>query len=331
MTEPAPRDLSSADARWLFAQERTPALLSFARRLTDVPEVAVDAVSHAVAHANTSPARNEGALFVWLCTLIRHAVVDDVRARGSSRALALLAGMALTVVDDPQVIVATRDEDDWMLRSVVAALTKRERRAFEVLAEGGTVETIATEFGMTPASVNTMLWRTRSKCRRQVARARAGLGLVLPGGGCWRRLGRLRRARLAAVLPSVLVLAVMLMPFVAQLRQHAASERAVSRGAGATLLPDADRPVAATPIVGEPPTLTEKTTGSPQTPATTGYPKPPPPKSPAPLQQIQQIGSPLWMEPATDEDVERTLAQEVAHCLRNALRGSPDPCAHGMS
>jgi DNA-directed RNA polymerase specialized sigma24 family protein len=326
--------LDTAADRWRWAESRADALLNYAYTQTKVREVARDAVRHAVALANESPARTPGALYCWLRRIVHHAIVDDVRAHGTVRALSLLAGVAVTVVDDPQEKVADESEDRWAVAEIEDELTPREFHAMRAHGTGRSTADLATDLGMTKHSVETMLWRARSRCQKRLARARAGLGGLLPMP---RR--RWRPGRLAVVVPAgvgALALAVTVVRLPDSSTQRAALESPrggfrLDLSAGASPTP---RPTPTpTPHPVTPPGLPTDLTGKPTSPYV------PRPKKPlANRKHPASLLPTVLPTPSLSRGngaTERDPVEHVTHCVQNAVRGAaasptatPNPCAY---
>lgn len=136
-------------------------LLSVARRQCHVAADAEEAVQHALLTASTSMTqfRGESSPFSWLSTLV-------------ARTCGRMNQRAERLTDEADVTCSCAEKDVLLERRIhqaLMALSRTDRVAFMLAAEGFTGEEIAERFGVTSNAIRSRLKRVRQQLRDTLA------------------------------------------------------------------------------------------------------------------------------------------------------------------
>jgi RNA polymerase sigma-70 factor (ECF subfamily) len=287
--------------RWALVVPHEARLLAIARRLVRDRGDAEACVQEAMLRCATFPTLDESNVAGFLVTTVRRLCVDHHRRHAhDGRVAAKLTG-TLPAEAAPEDAVCDRAEAAWV-STRLADLPARQRDAVLARAEGRSVGEIATLLDVSYKTVETLLYRVRTRVRADL---QATYGSVLLAISRRPRLTRGSAGVLSAgVASAMLVGSAMLVP-----HPHHQDPAAVPPARGLYL----SGPVASRTPTPEPspepgpaaaPAVPPASPGRPPAPHPTG--SPPPFRCPDP---------PYWADPCVSPNPSETPGLAVLDCL----------------
>jgi len=145
-------------------------LLAVARRCCRSPHDAEDAVQQALVNASASMRgyRGDGSPLAWLSTLVARSCFRMNAQAHNDPARTSHDDVDPCTCDDPAVI-AERAQLELQLSAALMTLSRTDRLAFLLAAEGASSDEIAARFAMTSDAVRSRLKRARRKLRDLLA------------------------------------------------------------------------------------------------------------------------------------------------------------------
>jgi RNA polymerase sigma-70 factor (ECF subfamily) len=155
-----------------LARDSGPRLLAVARRCCRSPHDAEDAVQQALEQARTSMRgyRAEGSPVAWLSTLVARSCFGFNRLVHNDPRRTTHDDVEPCSCDTPEA-QAARAELGAQLSAALMMLSRTDRLAFLLAAEGATSDEIAARFALTSDAVRSRLKRARKILRAQLVRA----------------------------------------------------------------------------------------------------------------------------------------------------------------
>ena len=155
-----------------LARSSGPRLLAVARRCCRSPHDVEDAVQQALVQARTSMRgyRAEGSPVAWLSTLVARSCFRINRQAHNDPRRTTHDDVEPCACDTPEA-QAERAELAAQLGAALMVLTRTDRLAFLLAAEGASSAEIAARFGLSHDAVRSRLKRARKILRADLARA----------------------------------------------------------------------------------------------------------------------------------------------------------------
>ncbi len=192
----------SAEDRWIEAWRQRERLLRIARRRLPTREDAEDVVAEAIQRAGTQDGLPADSVPAWITRVTINLCIDRQRRLATQSALVQRAELRPDPLPSHEDDVANRAEARWVAGEL-DALPTRQAKALRLRAEGLDNPEVAARLGVTVATVEGLVKRSRAALR--LALRAAGAAAVGAWAVSWR--GRRAPALIAAV--SVLMLALL--------------------------------------------------------------------------------------------------------------------------
>lgn len=192
----------TAQERWSEAWRHRERLLRIARRRVPTLEDAEDVVAEAIQRAGTQDGLAVDAVPAWITRVTINLCIDRQRRLATQRALLQHGGLRPDVLPSHEDEVVSRAEARWVAGEV-DALPARQAQALRLRAQGLDNPEVAARLGVTVATVEGLVKRSRAALR--LALRAAGAALV----GGWAVTWRGRRAPALIAVSSMLMLVLM--------------------------------------------------------------------------------------------------------------------------
>lgn len=189
----------STEDRWLEAWQQHDRLLRIARRRVPTREDAEDVVAEAIQRAGAQEDLPVSAIPAWVTRVTINLCIDRQRRLATQRAALHRAELRPEAVPTHEEEVLARAEAVWLAGKIVD-LPPRQALAVRLRADGVSTGDIAVRLGLSQASVDGLLKRSRSALRQALQAAGALVAAMWGAASYGRRPTAVKLASLTVLL-----------------------------------------------------------------------------------------------------------------------------------